>query len=72
MSSEEVEAYEIGGKTLPAGLYTYRVQEYLVDLVRIYDVTGEGTAIFSAKFLQGEGEATLAALDAAVRYYEAR
>lgn len=70
VSAEEVEHYEIGGKDLPAGLYTYRLQGHLVDMVRIYDSTGSTTVAFTAKYLQGESDATLAALDAAVRNYK--
>ena len=67
----EYEAYEIGGKRLPAGLYTYKLQGYLIDMLRIYDSTGERTAAYSAKYIQGQGDATMAALDAAIRCFKA-
>lgn len=63
----ELEAYEIGGKQLPAGLYTYRLQGYLVDMLRLYDISEGGTMIYTAKYIETEGAPTLAALDAAIR-----
>ena len=63
----EYERYEIGGKQLPAGLYTYRLQGYLVDMLRLYDISEGGTMIYTAKYIETEGAPTLAALDAAIR-----
>ena len=63
----ELEVYEIGGKQLPAGLYTYTVQGHLVDMLRLYDITEGGTFIYTAKYLETEGEAPLKALDTAIR-----
>ena len=63
----ELEIYEIGGKQLPAGLYTYRLQGHLVDMLRLYDISESGTMIYTAKYLETEGEATLKALDTAIR-----
>ena len=78
VACREYEAYEIGGRTLPAGVYTYRLQGYLIDMIRIYDSTGARTSAFTAKYIQGQGDATLAALAQAVatfrpdpNYYDA-
>ena len=68
---QEYEAYSLGGKQLPAGVYTYRLQGHLIDLIRVYDSTGERTAIFTAKYIQGQAEPTLSALHDAIRYFRA-
>lgn len=68
-SFEEVRSYETGGKQLPAGLYSYYVGDTLVDMIRLMDSTGNRTVSYTAKFIHGEGEATLAALDAAIRNF---
>lgn len=67
---EEIEAYEIGGKQLPAGRYSYYVQDTLVDMLRLMDSTGDRTVSYTAKFIHGEGDATLAALDTAIRNFK--
>ena len=71
VSYTEYEDYEIGGRKLPAGLYTYRLQGYLVDMLRIYDSTEKRTVAYTAKYIQGQGEETLKALDNAVRSFKA-
>ena len=70
LSYAEYESFEIGGRLLPAGVYTYRLQGYLIDMIRIYDSTGPQTVAYTAKYIQGRGDATLAALDIAVRTFE--
>ena len=70
ISYEEIEDYEIGGKILPAGFYVYRLQDYIIEMIRIYDSTGSRTAAFTAKYIQGRGEETLKALDTAIRYFQ--
>lgn len=70
-SFEEIEGYEIGGKALPAGRYSYYVGDTLVDMLRLMDSTGSRTVSYTAKFIHGDGEATLAALDAAIRNFRA-
>ena len=67
----ELEDYEIGGKHLPAGLYTYLVQGHLIDMLRLYDVSESGTAIYTAKYIDAHGEATLKILDTAMRHFSA-
>jgi hypothetical protein len=69
-SFEEIEGYEIGGKTLPAGRYSYYVGDTLVDMLRLMDSTGSRTVSYTAKFIHGDGDATLAALDAAIRGFK--
>ena len=67
----ELEDYQIGGKHLPAGLYTYLVQGHLIDMLRLYDVSESGTAIYTAKYIDAHGEATLKILDTAMRHFSA-
>ena len=57
-----------GGKDLPAGMYAYRLQGYTINMLRAYEVTPEGTVVYTAKYIEGKGDATLAALDMAARY----
>ena len=66
----EYEYYTIGGKDLPAAKYTYRLQGFMIDMLRLYDTVGDHTVTFTAKYIQGDDAGTLAALDAAVRYYQ--
>ena len=67
----EIEAYEIGGKQLPAGLYTYKLQGYLIDLLRLFDSTGDQTVAYTAKYIDAHGGETIEALDTAIRNYRA-
>ena len=71
VSCVEYEGCELGGKQLPAGLYTYRLQGHLIDMLRLYDSTGNRTVAYTAKYIQGQGDATLAALETAIRTFEA-
>ena len=71
LNFEENEGIDIGGKILPAGLYQYRVQEYVVDMVRFYDSTGDRTVAYTVKFLDGEGDTAIEALDTAIRTFQA-
>lgn len=67
----EFESFEIGGKQLPGGVYTYRLQGHVIDMLRLFDSTGDTTVSFSAKYEHDNGGDTLAALDAAIRGYKA-
>lgn len=69
LSTSEYPHFIIGGRDAPAGVYTYRVQGKEVVMIRIYDSTGPRTAIFTAKYIKGEGADTLLALDAAIRNF---
>ena len=70
ISLEEYEDFEVGGRQLPAGVYTVQIQGYLVDMIRIYDSTGPRTVAYTAKYIQGDADATMAALDAAVKTFD--
>ena len=62
VAAEEFEHFRIGGRDLAVGLYTYRLQGYLIDMVRAYDVQDRQTVVFTAKWIRGQGEATMDAL----------
>jgi len=64
-----MESYEVGGKKLPAARYIYDVKGGRLCLLRLFEARKDHTVVYTAKYINGHGEATLAALDAAVRYY---
>lgn len=66
----EYQDFLIGGKSLPAGWYEYKVQGREVRMLRVVDSTGSRTVVYTAKFMFGEGEATMLALDAAIRSFQ--
>ena len=70
MGYVEYEYYDVGGKQLPAAKYTYRLNGYVIDSLRILEVTPQGTVSYTAKFVNGEGDDTLAALDDIVRFMQ--
>ena len=61
--------YTLCGRPVSAALYTYKLQGYLIDMIRAYENVNGHTVTYTAKYIQGQGEATLAALDAAVQNY---
>ncbi len=69
LSSSEYEQYLIGGKLLPAARYAYRVGSNTVVMLRVMDSTGRRTVIYTAKYLNGAGDATMMALDQAIRTF---
>lgn len=67
VSYVEYEDYTIGGRKMQAAaLYTYKLQGYLIDMLRVYDVQDHHTVVFTAKYIQGRGDKTLKALEQAV------
>ena len=65
----EIEEYAIGGKVLPAGLYSYMIGDILVDMLRVFDSTGDQTIAYTAKYIDGFGEDAVEALDVAMRSF---
>ena len=63
-------SYEIGGKTLYAAQYHYEVNGNQLCLALMIEVRDDGDVEYHAKFVEGKGEAALAVLDTAVRYYQ--
>ena len=71
VSVTEIEDFEIGGGHYPAGLYTYKLQGYLIDMLRVFDSTGDRTVVYTAKYIDGEGGETRDALETAMRCFTA-
>ena len=61
--------WQVGGKTLLSARYLYKVGETTVCLLHLIEIREDGDVEFSAKFVDGEDAKTMAALDAAVKYY---
>lgn len=72
LRSSVYDRFLIGGKELPAGRYEYNVNGNTVIMLRVMDSTGSRTVVYTAKFLQGQGDATMAALDAAVASFSGK
>ena len=67
----QYEYYDIGGKKLPAALFTYKVEGGTLCLLRLEEVRDDQTTVqYTAKYVNGDPDAALAALDTAVRYYQ--
>ena len=64
-----MEYCEVGGKKLPAARYIYDVEGGRLCLLRLFEARKDHTVVYTAKYINGHGEATLAALAAAVRHY---
>ena len=62
--------WEVGGKTLLGARYMYKIGEYTVVQIVLIDVRDAGDVEYTAKFIEGEDAATMAALEEAVRYYQ--
>ena len=62
--------WEIGGKQLLGARYTYHLGEYQIWHLQLIEIRDGGDVEYTAKYVDGQGEATLAALDAAVRWYQ--
>ncbi len=61
--------WEIGGKTLLGARYLYKVGDTTVCLLQLIEVREDGDVEYSAKFVDGDDQSAMDALDAAVRYY---
>lgn len=62
-------AGDIGGKQLLTAEYRFKIGDTTVVQLKLIEVREAGDVEYSAKYIDGQGEATLAALDAIVRYY---
>ncbi|MBQ8092179.1 MAG: hypothetical protein IJ242_01185 [Clostridia bacterium] len=71
VSFKEYENYSIAGRQMQAAaLYSYKLQGYIIDMLRLYDVQDGHTVVFTAKYIQGRGDKTIAALEQAVASYQ--
>ena len=62
--------WEVGGKELIGARYMYKIGKYTVYHVQLIEIREGGDVEYTAKYIQGEDAATMAALDAAVKYYQ--
>nr|MCR5311422.1 hypothetical protein [Lachnospiraceae bacterium] len=66
----ETKEYSVGGKKIVGTEYHYLVQDTEVILLRLFEVDNFGTYMeYTAKYVKGEGDETLAVLDDAARNY---
>ncbi len=65
------EYYPAGGKQLPGASYIYKAASgATINQIHLVEVREDGDVEYDARFLNDERDATLAILDAAVRYYQ--
>lgn len=72
ISTTQYEYYETGGKRLLGGGYIYRGASsgVAINLLHLVEARDDGDVEYFVRYLNDQREATLAALDAAVRYYQ--
>ena len=63
-------SWEVGGKQLLGARYMYRIGKTVVTQLQLIEVRDGGDVEYTAKFYDGNEDVTMAALDAAVRYYQ--
>lgn len=69
-ATDPAKKWEIGGKELIGARYMYKIGKYTVVHVQLIEIREAGDVEYTAKYIQGEDTATMAALDAAVKYYQ--
>ena len=67
--STEMEFFETGGKKLPAGQYVYDTDNARLCLLRLVEKREDHIVLYTAKYIYGDEQATLSALDLAVAGY---
>lgn len=63
-------AWEIGGKELLGAKYMYKISDYTIVHLQLIEVRPDGDVEYTVKYIDGEGDATLAAAEEAVRNYQ--
>lgn len=61
--------YSVGGKTIPGILFTYKLNEYTIHSLRLAYMLGDDIISIMAKYVDGEGDITMRALDVAVENF---
>ncbi|MBQ5973881.1 MAG: hypothetical protein IJL69_06725 [Oscillospiraceae bacterium] len=69
LDASRLKEYTLGGRTMPGILFTYRLNEYTVKSLRLCWKTGDSLISFTAKYLDGEERATMAALETAIENF---
>ena len=62
-------AWEIGGKELIGAKYMYKISDYTVVHLQLIEIRPDGDVEYTVKYIEGEDAATMAAAEAAIRYY---
>lgn len=61
--------WEVGGKKLLGARYLYKVGETTVCMLRLIEIREDGDVEYAAKYIDGEDENAMVALDVIVKYY---
>ena len=61
--------WEIGGKELIGAKYMFKVSKYTVVQLQLIEIRPDGDVEYTVKYLEGDDAATMAAAEAAIRYY---
>ncbi len=70
LATNPAKTWEIGGKKLLGARYMYKINKYTVYHLHLIEIRDGGDVEYTAKYLEGEDKATMAALEEAVRNYQ--
>ena len=66
ISSKVYDHYTLGGRDVAAGVYSYKLQGYTIDMIRAFEVQDRRTVVYTAKYIHGKDTVTPKALEQAV------